>query len=111
MSDCCEYNNHSSECIRIQRNSWLDWELLALQEGLYTVELDRIRPNGGLCGFFIIAFLEKPNNYQMLNENLAPQSYVFDSLYENVCFVQNAISFVMKPNFQESDYIPYCCSE
>jgi len=58
------------------------------------------RPNGGPCGFFIIAFLEKPNNYQMLSDNLAPQRYVFRSFYENVCFVQNAISFVMKLNFQ-----------
>jgi len=32
----------------------------------------------------------------MLNENLAPQNYVFGSLYENVCFIQKAISFVRK---------------
>ena len=86
MSDCCEYNNHSSQCIRIERNSWLTWEILALQEALCTVELDRIRPNGGPCGFFIMEFLEKSNNYQMLNENLAEQRYVFGSLYEKCVF-------------------------
>lgn len=65
-----------------------------------TIELERIGSTGGPCGFFIIGFLEKPNSYQMLNENFAPESYVFGSVYENVCFIQNAISFVRKPNFK-----------
>jgi hypothetical protein len=100
LSGCCEYNNQPLECIEIQRNSLLAWELLALQEGFSTIELDRIGPNGGPCGFFIIGLLERPNNYQMLNENSAPQNYVFGSLYENVCFVQKTVSFVRKPNFK-----------
>jgi hypothetical protein len=67
---CCEYNNQPADCIKMQGMFWLAGEVLASQEGFSTIELDSVLS----CVFFIVGFLQQPDNYLLFKENSALQS-------------------------------------